>query len=389
MDMTEARVTYAQNREDIIIASFFPEGYKGFYVDVGAGHPTVGSVTKYLYERGWRGINIEPNPVLHELFLKERKKDTNLNVGVADKPGTLILRVYEQFGLSTFSENLKHEYAEGKSIAGNHKDIKVPVKTLADIFKELAIKEIDILKVDVEGFEYEVIVGNDWKQYRPKLICIEANHVVKDWRPLLKRVNYSLIFSDGLNEYYVADEHKKMLVHEFSFPDKVLLGKPIIDAGWFNEIRSLEDANQNLKDSLEVIRSEKQRFESDAKLSRNMLREKDDEIVYLQAYILERGRLKSLLKELVTKIDAIVTLRLTKHTRNKKRYPAIGELAQEDAAAILAQIQQADKAAFEARPTLPDRLEAAAYKTVHYGYRKGKRGAFKSLKYVVRKARRR
>ena len=56
-------VTYAQNREDLYLYALLGDG-PGFYVDVGANHPTFHSVTKFFYDRGWNGINIEPNTEL-------------------------------------------------------------------------------------------------------------------------------------------------------------------------------------------------------------------------------------------------------------------------------------------------------------------------------------
>ena len=34
--------------------------------------------------------------------------------------------------------------------------------------------EIDLLKIDVEGAEADVLAGNDWRRYRPKVIVAEA-----------------------------------------------------------------------------------------------------------------------------------------------------------------------------------------------------------------------
>jgi peptide methionine sulfoxide reductase MsrB len=61
-------ISYAQNREDVIIDAFFPDLKKGFYVDIGAADPNYDSVTKFFYEKGWSGINIEPNPQLFKLL---------------------------------------------------------------------------------------------------------------------------------------------------------------------------------------------------------------------------------------------------------------------------------------------------------------------------------
>ena len=98
-------------------------------------------------------------------------------------------------------------------------EYKVPIKPLSEIFKENKIKKIDFLKIDVEGYEYEVIAGNDWNLFQPKVICIEANKVDNDWRPLLTCNNYRLLVKDGLNEYYIS---KKFWGITYNFAENVV-----------------------------------------------------------------------------------------------------------------------------------------------------------------------
>lgn len=203
-ELANDRIYYAQNREDIILESFFLGEPSGFYVDVGACHPDVASVTKRFYLKGWRGINIEPQKNLHGLFEKDRPRDTNLNIGISDKETTIILRsyIYNQ-GLSTVTKNIKDDHAKSNgNKTEQYEDISLKVKPLSKVLEEQAVGSIQFLKVDVEGHEYEVLHGNDWTRYRPEVICIEANHIIKNWKPLLKRNDYTLVFFDGLNEYY-------------------------------------------------------------------------------------------------------------------------------------------------------------------------------------------
>lgn len=53
-------ISYAQNLEDVILFRALKGVEQGFYIDAGAQDPEIDSVTKAFYERGWRGINIEP-----------------------------------------------------------------------------------------------------------------------------------------------------------------------------------------------------------------------------------------------------------------------------------------------------------------------------------------
>lgn len=228
--MDNELISYAQSREDIILSGFFAPDERGFYVDVGANDPFADSVTKLFYDRGWHGINIEPLQQHYARLKKERPRDINLNIGVGARPSSLTLREYVAgTGLSTFSNVMKQAYAEGiNEAAVEYQDHTVAVRPLRAIFKEHAVTHISFMKVDVEGFEYEVLEGNDWVRYRPEVICIEANHIERDWRPLLKQHDYHLVFFDGLNEYYV-DKAKPERAKRFSFVDTVAVREPIVN----------------------------------------------------------------------------------------------------------------------------------------------------------------
>lgn len=220
--LPDTRIYYAQNREDLILEALFPDIKTGFYVDVGACHPHVASVTKRFYLNGWRGINIEPQAELCELFNIERPRDINLNVGISDKKSKMTMRAYiYNRGLTTFANDMKRDYEGGHGDkTEEYEDVSVEVYTLKEILKTQKVASIQFLKVDVEGFEYEVLNGNDWQRFRPEVICIEANHVIQDWHPLLADNGYKKVFFDGLNEYYV--DTKTDRAEKFDYVDHVV-----------------------------------------------------------------------------------------------------------------------------------------------------------------------
>ena len=74
--------SYSQEGEDMVLYRIFEKQKSGFYVDIGAYHPKRFSNTYFFYKRGWRGINIEPNPEAIKLFKKYRVGDINLEMGV-------------------------------------------------------------------------------------------------------------------------------------------------------------------------------------------------------------------------------------------------------------------------------------------------------------------
>lgn len=288
-------MSYAQNREDVILAGFFENVEKGFYVDVGANDPEIDSVTKYFYERGWSGINCEPQLVHFESLQKTRKRDINLNIGIGAKEGKLTLRQYKGDGLSTLSQDTKDEYIgipdDNTSV---YVDVLVKVKTLANIFRDYKVTTIQFMKVDVEGFEYEVLLSNDWAKYRPQVICIESNHIRKDWHALLDKNDYKLVFFDGLNEYF-ADSRNPEIEEKFSYVQSVVLGKSIAPRALaqvvYEQNQVIEKLSTNDKTNLKIINHQEDEL-AGANTRVLYLQNELDEISSLRAHIKKFARKK-------------------------------------------------------------------------------------------------
>src|SRR4029078_5513185 len=94
-------VSYAQNLEDVILWRALHDVESGFYIDVGASSPVVDSVTLAFYERGWRGINLEPHPEAHAALLSARPRDKNLNMALGDTQGVMTMSLAGSPGWST------------------------------------------------------------------------------------------------------------------------------------------------------------------------------------------------------------------------------------------------------------------------------------------------
>ena len=142
-------ISYAQNCEDVILSRALKGVEKGFYVDVGAMDPVFDSVTKALYERGWRGINIEPVHQWYEKLALDRPEDINLNLALLDKPSIIHLYEIADTGLSTFDRVLaeRHKQKEGYQI----RDVATTALTLDIVLEEQPHEDIHFLKVGVEG----------------------------------------------------------------------------------------------------------------------------------------------------------------------------------------------------------------------------------------------
>lgn len=220
-------ISYAQNYEDIYIWVLLNGQKKGFYIDVGANDPVTDSVTYFFYKRGWTGINIDPNKEVFKLLNKSRKKDINLQMGIGASKTELSLRSYtKRSGWSTLSEAVKQKNLTEENL--DYEEYRVEVDTLARVCDQYDVKDIDFLKVDVEGFEHEVFKGNNWKKYRPKIICAEMSNVQEDWFSTLEDNGYTRVFHDGLNVYYASKEYLPNIDLVDSYKRLVTENKPII-----------------------------------------------------------------------------------------------------------------------------------------------------------------
>lgn len=208
-------ISYAQNNEDVLLWRALGDIAHGFYIDVGANDPVEHSVTKAFYDAGWRGINVEPLPVHIAAFGEQRPRDINLGMAAGSEDGELTLYdVPAVRGWASPEKDVADAHrAEGHEVA----ELKVPVRTLASICTEYVEGDIHFLKIDVEGFESEVLRGMDFARWRPWVLVIEAtvpgsretNH--ETWEHLVTGQRYRFAWFDGLNRYYVAEERAELL----------------------------------------------------------------------------------------------------------------------------------------------------------------------------------
>jgi hypothetical protein len=164
--------SYSMDKEDLVIDTYFKNKNKGFYVDVGCYHPLQRNNTMLLYQKGWRGINIDISDFSIKLFNFLRPDDFNLNVAVSKKEGEIDMFFQKKLSqLSTIKEN-----SAKNAFQGNILNKKILSRKLTSILDESKYKDqkIDFLNVDAEGSDFEVLQSLDLNKYSPELICIEV-----------------------------------------------------------------------------------------------------------------------------------------------------------------------------------------------------------------------
>jgi FkbM family methyltransferase len=243
-------VSYAQNFEDVVLWRLFRDLPTGVYVDVGAAGPVVDSVTKAFYDAGWSGLNVEPADHYADLLEEARPRDTVARLCAGAEAGEAVFHLVEGTGLSTMSD-------DGMALLGDAgyraTEVVKPMERLDKVMSDAGLsgREINFLKVDVEGLEEAALRGIDFTVWRPWVVVVEAtmpnstepSH--QGWEPYLLASGYSYCLFDGLNRFYLADEHAEYR-SRLSYPACVF-DQPFVTAAY-------DDLHGHYLSAMETIR---------------------------------------------------------------------------------------------------------------------------------------
>ena len=165
-------LSYTQNLEDYHLSLAFAGQERGFYIDVGAGHPVADNVSLWFYERGWSGIVAEPIAELADLYKKIRPRDTLYQGLIGRSVGEVAF--FHVNRLHGFSTTIELHADVAKEFGADYQRLTLPMLTLEKLCDQYQVQQIDFLKIDVEGAESDVLAGNDFNRFRPKVIVAEA-----------------------------------------------------------------------------------------------------------------------------------------------------------------------------------------------------------------------
>lgn len=168
----------SQYGEEAIINKYFKGLKSGMVVDVGAADGITGSNSKFLIDRGWNAILIEPNPHNYKKLI-DLYRDNQL-VQVCPKAcyssdlGIIpfYCDTYDGHGqISTMDLSFRDKW--DKVYNAKYVEVTVECVTLTQILNDYNISKIDFLSIDCEGVDLEVLKGIDWNKLDLGLICVE------------------------------------------------------------------------------------------------------------------------------------------------------------------------------------------------------------------------
>ena len=200
-------ISYARNHEDVVLWRALGHVEHGFYVDVGPDDPKEDSATKAFYDRGWHGINVQPVAQRYDRLREERLRDVNLAMVAGAANGEAL-----GLGVPAIPGRTSAHQVRAHGLVRT----RVPVRTLASICDDHSMGQIHFLRIGVGGAESEVIDGMDFGRWRPWVVVIEAAlseagpETREEWEPIILNHGYQFTHFDGLNRYYVAEEHAEL-----------------------------------------------------------------------------------------------------------------------------------------------------------------------------------
>ena len=177
----------------------------GFFVEAGANDGFTQSNTYWLERfRGWSGVLVEPMPELAGRARVERPAATVVECALVpfDEDGSTVTM---RFG-SLMSSVIGSHGGDAEEAAwvapglvlgwSDPYDAEVPARSLSAILDDVeALGEIDLVSLDVEGYELQVLRGLDLARHAPRWLLVEVHDPETD-RPPIEAL---------LGERYVVD----------------------------------------------------------------------------------------------------------------------------------------------------------------------------------------
>jgi FkbM family methyltransferase len=214
------KLSYAQQGEDIVLWQIL-RGALGIerptYLDIGAHHPVFNNNTFYFYERGARGVLVEPNPALHGVLEQIRPGDALVRAGIGVTAQTeaefFVIGGSEDGQLNTFSreqaETLVKRSNGRYSIA---QVLKIPLLNLNELMRKHWNGPPNLLSIDTEGFDLPILRSLDFKRMRPDVICAETleiggRRVLPEILQLLTQHGYEVRGGSFVNTIFIDRRH--------------------------------------------------------------------------------------------------------------------------------------------------------------------------------------
>jgi FkbM family methyltransferase len=157
----------------------------GTFVEAGANDGVAQSNTLYFEaRRGWRGLLVEPVPHLAEECRRFRPHALVEQVALVppEREGASVALRYANLmsvvkgGMKTSDEEEAHIAAGCDVQKIQTYDLSARGATLSSLLDKHGLQHVDLLSLDIEGYELAALQGLDFQRHRPRYILVEARY---------------------------------------------------------------------------------------------------------------------------------------------------------------------------------------------------------------------
>ncbi len=159
----------------------------GYFVEAGANDGFEQSNTYHLERfRGWSGLLVEPIPHLHREAVLERPGSRVVHAALVapEQDGEQLTLQYG--GLMSVVSGARGSAAEDEAYVAQAfslgleapMQVSAPGRTLSGLLDEAGAPEIDLMSLDLEGFEPVALRGLDLERHAPRLLLVEVQDAV-------------------------------------------------------------------------------------------------------------------------------------------------------------------------------------------------------------------
>jgi FkbM family methyltransferase len=201
---------YSQFEQDkTVYENYFKTKTDGYFVDIGAHDGVTFSNSKFFEELGWKGVCVEPNPLIFKQLQSVRKCKCVMKA-VADHTGTaqffqitegadMLSGLVDEFT----QKGIKNIYSNLESTDSGFDYIEVELDLFDNIVDQ---SQIDFLSIDTEGNELKILQTIDFDKYNIKVITLENNEYDSRFIEFLIPKGFTFVKRLGCDELYINNK---------------------------------------------------------------------------------------------------------------------------------------------------------------------------------------
>lgn len=216
---------YSQHGEDVLLDRIFEGQPSGFFVEVGCIDGVRFSNTLTFEERGWQGLCIEAHLDYIEQLRRNRPGSIveHCAAGEADQDSVTF---YANFrgSLSSLDKSQEERFKRFGKYFGGFVEQKVAKRRLDTVLAQHGVERVDLLSLDIEGYEVEAMRGLDLRRHRPRVMVIEVDGQSQEdtLDALILPYGYTKSVHLGPNLFYLAESSLAAPIRDRVFHAEVI-----------------------------------------------------------------------------------------------------------------------------------------------------------------------